>query len=302
MVGTGTTGHAESVQITFDPRQISYGRLLQIYFSVAHDPTELNRQGPDAGTQYRSAIFPTNAEAGRVAKAYIAQLDQAHIFDAAIVTKIEPDRAFYPAEDYHQDFLTLQPDLPLHRVQRSAENRNLKTLFPTSTAPTRCSCRPDITRACPALQTIKPAGLSSPAFSMRMGEPDSKRRPRTARSAWDSFKSVTPAAATMPMRQGSRSRSNFFSLSCAWARRMFSRELRTSDPHRLSRGNATGEADADPPTFPMKAAPCRRAVPAHLPRRSRRSLTTAAVRYPEGGDQHHGSGAARVIVICAKVS
>ena len=86
------------MQITFDPRKISYGRLLQIYFSVAHDPTELNRQGPDTGTQYRSAIFPTNAEQARIAKAYIAQLDQAHVFDAAIVTRIEPDRTFYPAE------------------------------------------------------------------------------------------------------------------------------------------------------------------------------------------------------------
>ena len=109
---TGTTGHAESVRITFDPRKISYGRLLQIYFSVAHDPTELNRQGPDDGTQYRSAIFPPDAEQARVAKAYIAQLDQAHVFDAPIVTKIEPGRAFYPAEAYHQDFLTLHPTYP----------------------------------------------------------------------------------------------------------------------------------------------------------------------------------------------
>src|SRR5215475_12849004 len=106
MVGSGRTGHAESVRITFDPRKISYGRILQIYFSVAHDPTQLNRQGPDVGTQYRSAIFPLSAEQARVAKAYIAQLNQARVYDAAIVTKIEPNREFYAAEDYHQDFLT----------------------------------------------------------------------------------------------------------------------------------------------------------------------------------------------------
>jgi peptide-methionine (S)-S-oxide reductase len=108
-VSSGTTGHAESVRITYDPRKISYGRLLQIYFSVAHDPTELDRQGPDTGTQYRSAIFPTTAEQARIAKAYIAQLDQAHVFGAAIVTRIEPDRTFYPAESYHQDYLTRHP-------------------------------------------------------------------------------------------------------------------------------------------------------------------------------------------------
>ena len=109
-VSTGTTGHAESVRITFDPRRISYGRILQIYFSVAHDPTELNRQGPDSGTQYRSAIFPSDAEQARIAKAYIAQLDAAHVFAAAIVTRIEPDKQFYAAEDYHQDFLTAHPN------------------------------------------------------------------------------------------------------------------------------------------------------------------------------------------------
>src|SRR5215831_2707176 len=94
VVGSGMTGHAESVQITYDPRQISYGRLLQIYFSVAHDPTQLNRQGPDVGSQYRSAIFPTTAEQARVAKAYIEQLNQAKVFPAAVVTRIEPDKTF----------------------------------------------------------------------------------------------------------------------------------------------------------------------------------------------------------------
>ena len=111
-VSTGATGHAESVQITFDPRKISYGQLLQIYFSVAHDPTELNRQGPDDGVQYRSAIFPANAAQARVAKAYIAQLDHAHAFPVPIVTRIEPDRTFYPAEGYHQNYLTNHPDSP----------------------------------------------------------------------------------------------------------------------------------------------------------------------------------------------
>src|SRR5437016_7008030 len=106
---SGTTGHAESVQITFDPHRITYGRILQIYFSVAHNPTELNRQGPDIGTQYRSAIFPTNPEQAQIAKAYIGQLNQAHAFDAAIVTKIEPGKEFYPAEDNQQTFLTLHP-------------------------------------------------------------------------------------------------------------------------------------------------------------------------------------------------
>jgi peptide-methionine (S)-S-oxide reductase len=94
LVGTGTTGHAESVQVTFDPRQVSFGRLLQIYFSVAHDPTQLDRQGPDTGPQYRSAIFPANAEQAAIAKAYIAQLDRAGVFPYSIVTRIEPDRTF----------------------------------------------------------------------------------------------------------------------------------------------------------------------------------------------------------------
>jgi peptide-methionine (S)-S-oxide reductase len=130
MVGTNITGHAESVRITFDPRHVSYGRILQIYFSVAHDPTELNRQGPDVGTQYRSAIFPTNSEQTRIAEAYMAQLNQAHVFDAAIVTTIEPGRDFYPAEDYHQDFLTRNPHYPYIVVNDLPKIENLKRLFP----------------------------------------------------------------------------------------------------------------------------------------------------------------------------
>jgi peptide-methionine (S)-S-oxide reductase len=130
MVGTGTTGHAESVQVVFDPHKVSLGRLLQIYFSVAHDPTELNYQGPDSGTQYRSAIFPTNAEQARVAKAYIDQLDHAGAFGGPIVTTIEPARMFYAAEDYHQDFLTTHPRYPYIVVNDLPKIENLKRLFP----------------------------------------------------------------------------------------------------------------------------------------------------------------------------
>jgi peptide-methionine (S)-S-oxide reductase len=111
-VTTGVAGHAESVQITYDPRQITYGRLLHVFFSVVHDPTQLNRHGPDVGTQYRSAIFPADAEQARIAKAYIAQLNQARVFPAAIVTKVEADRSFYPAEAYHQDFMVWNPSYP----------------------------------------------------------------------------------------------------------------------------------------------------------------------------------------------
>jgi peptide-methionine (S)-S-oxide reductase len=132
VVGTGTTGHAESVRVTFDPHQISYGRLLQIYFSVAHDPTQLDRQGPDTGSQYRSAIFAANPEQEKVAKAYIAQLDAAHAFPAAIATKIEPDRGFFAAEDYHQDFLTLNPSHPYIVFNDLPKVENLKKMFPES--------------------------------------------------------------------------------------------------------------------------------------------------------------------------
>ena len=129
-VSTGRTGHAESVQVTYDPRQISYGRLLQIFFSVVHDPTELNRQGPDTGTQYRSAIFPANEQQADVAKAYIAQLDQAHAFKKPIVTKVEPDRAFYPAEAYHQDYLTHNPTAPYIAFNDIPKIEALKRLSP----------------------------------------------------------------------------------------------------------------------------------------------------------------------------
>jgi peptide-methionine (S)-S-oxide reductase len=130
VVGTGATGHAESVEITYDPRQITFGRLLQIYFAVAHDPTELDYQGPDHGTQYRSTIFVRNDEQARIAKAYIAQLGQAHTFDAPIVTTIEPGKVFYPAEGYHQDFLTLHPDYPYIVYNDLPKVANLKATFP----------------------------------------------------------------------------------------------------------------------------------------------------------------------------
>jgi peptide-methionine (S)-S-oxide reductase len=130
MVGTGRTGHAESVSVTFDPRQISYGKILQIYFSVAHNPTELNYQGPDSGTQYRSAIFYANDEQKRIADAYVAELDKAHAFKAPIVTKLEPLSGFYPAEDYHQDFAVLHPNYPYIVFNDLPKVDNLKRLFP----------------------------------------------------------------------------------------------------------------------------------------------------------------------------
>jgi peptide-methionine (S)-S-oxide reductase len=129
-VGTGRTGHAESVEITFDPRQITYGRILQVYFSVVHDPTELNRQGPDTGPQYRSTIFPANEEQAAVAKAYIAQLGRAHVFKAPIVTTIEPGRPFYPAEREHQDFLTRHPTHPYIAYNDLPKVEDLKHAFP----------------------------------------------------------------------------------------------------------------------------------------------------------------------------
>ena len=110
IVSTGETGHAESVKITYDPSQITYGELLRVFFSVAHDPTELNRQGPDDGTQYRSVIFYGNDEQKKIAEAYIAQLNQAKVFSRPIVTQVVPLKAFYPAEAYHQNYATLHPE------------------------------------------------------------------------------------------------------------------------------------------------------------------------------------------------
>ncbi len=130
LVSSGDTGHAESVEITFDPRVISYGTILQIYFSVAHDPTQLNRQGPDRGTQYRSAIFVANDTQKRIAEAYIAQLGKAGVFQRPIVTHLEPLDAFYPAEPYHQDYATLHPNNPYIAYNDLPKIENLSRLFP----------------------------------------------------------------------------------------------------------------------------------------------------------------------------
>ncbi|TPK85361.1 peptide-methionine (S)-S-oxide reductase MsrA [Mesorhizobium sp. B2-4-12] len=129
-VGTGRTGHAESVEITYDPSKVTYGQLLQVYFSVAHNPTQLNYQGPDSGTQYRSTIFAENDAQKKIAESYIAQLDKAKVFPEPIVTTLETGKTFYPAENYHQDFLTLNPTYPYIVYNDLPKVANLKTLFP----------------------------------------------------------------------------------------------------------------------------------------------------------------------------
>jgi peptide-methionine (S)-S-oxide reductase len=129
IVSTGTTGHAESVQIKYDPSKISYGKILQIFFSVAHDPTQLNRQGPDSGTQYRSAIFTTSDAQKKVTDAYIAQLNAAKVYKKTIVTKVGPLEGFYPAEAYHQDYLTLHPNQPYIAYNDIPKVENLKKIF-----------------------------------------------------------------------------------------------------------------------------------------------------------------------------
>ncbi len=152
-VGTGMTGHAESVQITFDPKQVSYGQLLRIYFSVAHDPTQLNRQGPDSGTQYRSAIFPANESQLKVATAYIGQLQKTDAFSRPIVTVVEPGKTFYPAEAYHQDFLTLNPGYPYIVINDLPKIDHLKQMFP------------DLYRPQPALVSDRAARPAEPRSS-----------------------------------------------------------------------------------------------------------------------------------------
>jgi peptide-methionine (S)-S-oxide reductase len=129
-VGSGRTGHAESVQVTFDPAEVTYGELLRIYFSVAHDPTELNRQGPDSGTQYRSSIFYADDAQRRIAESYIAQLGTTKSFARPIVTRVDPLKGFYPAEDYHQDFYLKNPAYPYIVINDLPKIRNLKALFP----------------------------------------------------------------------------------------------------------------------------------------------------------------------------
>lgn len=131
-VSTGATGHAESVQVTFDPARVSYGKLLQIFFSVALDPTQVDRQGPDRGTQYRSELFVDGPEQERTARAYVAQLEAAHAFSRPIATRIDPAAPFYPAEAYHQDYLARHPDAPYIVYNDLPKVRSLEALFPES--------------------------------------------------------------------------------------------------------------------------------------------------------------------------
>jgi peptide-methionine (S)-S-oxide reductase len=135
-VSEGDTGHAESVRIRFDPREVSFGRLLQVYFSVAHDPTQLNRQGPDTGSQYRSEIFAQSPQQAEIARAYIAQLTAAHAFERPIVTRIESGKHFYEAESYHQDYLTRNPDNPYIVINDLPKVASLQRLFPDLYLPT----------------------------------------------------------------------------------------------------------------------------------------------------------------------
>ena len=130
LVGRGSTGHAESVEITFDPKEISFGEILQIFFSVVHDPTQLNRQGPDVGTQYRSAIFYGDESQRNIARAYIAQLDKAKVFGRPLVTTVDPLKGFYAAEGYHQDFLINNPRYPYIVVHDLPKLEALKNGFP----------------------------------------------------------------------------------------------------------------------------------------------------------------------------
>jgi len=129
-VSEGASGHAESVKVTYDPSQISLGQLLRIFFSVAHDPTQLNRQGPDSGTQYRSAIFYNSDEQKRIAQAYIDQLNRAKVFSGPIVTEVGGNKGFYPAEDYHQNYATLHPNQPYIAINDLPKVDHLKQMFP----------------------------------------------------------------------------------------------------------------------------------------------------------------------------
>jgi len=131
VVSRGRTGHAESVQIRFDPKEISYGEILRIYFSVVHDPTQLDQQGPDSGPQYRSNIFYASSAQRKIAQAYIVQLDQAKVFERPIVTRVDPLKAFYPAEEYHQDFLQHNPNHPYIVINDLPKIDNLRKIFPT---------------------------------------------------------------------------------------------------------------------------------------------------------------------------
>jgi len=130
VVSTGTTGHAEAVKVVFDPRQVNYADLLRIYFSVVADPTQVNRQGPDRGTQYRTALFPVSDAQTKVARAYIAQLQAARVYSAPIATRLEQQKGFYPAENYHQDFMARNPNYPYIIVNDRPKVEALKRMFP----------------------------------------------------------------------------------------------------------------------------------------------------------------------------
>jgi peptide-methionine (S)-S-oxide reductase len=130
-VSGGRTGHAESVQITYDPREVSLGEILWVFFSVAHDPTQLNRQGPDTGSQYRSSIFYADETQMKIARAYIAQLDQAHVYRGPVVTRVDPLKGFFPAEGYHQDYLIHNPSNPYIASNDLPKIRNFQRLLPT---------------------------------------------------------------------------------------------------------------------------------------------------------------------------
>jgi peptide-methionine (S)-S-oxide reductase len=129
-VSSGLTGHAESVEVTYDPSQITYGQVLRVFFAVAHDPTEVNRQGPDDGRQYRSAIFAADADQERIARAYIAQLNDARVFDRPVATTVTAGAEFYPAEDYHQNYATLHPDDLYIRLNDAPKVEHLRQMFP----------------------------------------------------------------------------------------------------------------------------------------------------------------------------
>jgi len=130
VVSTGSTGHAESVKVLYDPSQVTYGQLLHVFFSVAHDPTELNRQGPDEGTQYRSVVFYSTPDQLRITKAYIEQLNSAHVFKNRIVTQVVPLQGFYPAERYHQNYATVHPNDMYIMMNDAPKVKNLKQAFP----------------------------------------------------------------------------------------------------------------------------------------------------------------------------
>jgi peptide-methionine (S)-S-oxide reductase len=141
-VSTERTGHAESVEITFDPKEVSYGQILRVFFSVAHDPTELDRQGPDSGPSYRSEIFFSGPAQEKIARAYVAQLSAAHAFAAPIVTRIEPLKAFYPAEAYHQDYLIHNPRQPYIVINDLPKIANLKRILPELYSETAAALSP----------------------------------------------------------------------------------------------------------------------------------------------------------------